>query len=62
MDTPGGSHELDNDNDSQKGATEENRPGPARSSHPGLDDDGLPNDPVAITQDRVGANADETQG
>jgi hypothetical protein len=62
MDTPGRSHELDNDNDSQKGATEENRPGPARSSHPGLDDDGLPNDPVAITQDRVGANADETQG
>ena len=54
MDTPGRSHELDNDNDSQKGATEENRPGPARSSHPGLDDDGLPNDPVAITQDNVG--------
>ena len=29
MDTPDRSHELDNDNDSQKGATEENRPGPA---------------------------------
>ena len=46
------------DQDNQKGATEENRPGPGRSRHPGLDENGLPNDPVAIAQDREGANAD----
>ena len=50
------------DQDSQKGATEKNRPGPERSRHPGLDENGLPNDSVAIGQDREGANADETQG
>jgi len=50
------------DQDSQKGATEEHRPGPGRSRHPGLDEDGLPNDSVAIGQDREGANADESAG
>ncbi len=49
------------DQDSRKGATEENRPGPARSRHPGLDENGLPNDAVAIAQDREGANADKSQ-
>ena len=38
------------DSDMQKGAKEEDRPGPERSSHPGLDENGLPNDPVAIAQ------------
>ena len=50
------------DNDLHKGAKEEDRPGPERSSHPGLDKNGLPNDPVAIAQDKVGANEDESQG
>jgi hypothetical protein len=50
------------DQDSQKGATEENRPGPERSRHPGLDENGLPNDAVAIGQDREGANADASVG
>ena len=50
------------DQDSQKGATEESRPGPGRSRHPGLDENGLPNDSVAIGQDREGANADESAG
>jgi hypothetical protein len=49
------------DQDSRKGATEENRPGPERSRHPGLDENGLPNDSVAIAQDREGANADKSQ-
>jgi len=48
------------DQDNKKGATEENRPGPARSRHPGLDEHGLPNDSVAIAQDREGANATAT--
>ena len=59
MDT---AQQADGDNDMQKGAKEDDRPGPERSSHPGLDKDGMPNDPVAIAQDRVGANADGSQG
>lgn len=50
------------DQDSQKGATEENRPGPVRSRHPGLDEDGLPDDPIAIAQDREGAKTDASTG
>lgn len=51
-----------NDNDIHKGAKEENRPGPERSSHPGLDKNGIPNDPIAIAQDAIGATEDKTQG
>jgi hypothetical protein len=50
------------DNDVHKGATEDERPGPERSSHPGLDMNGLPNDPIAIAQDALGARADQSQG
>jgi hypothetical protein len=50
------------DKDIHKGAKEEDRPGPPRSSHPGLDENGLPNDPIAIAQDALGANADRSQG
>jgi hypothetical protein len=50
------------DNDIRKGATEDDRPDPKPSGHPGLDNNGMPNDPVAIAQDRVGANDDESQG
>jgi hypothetical protein len=50
------------DNDIHKGAVEENRPGPERSNHPGLDKNGLPNNPVAIAQDALGAKEDKSQG
>jgi hypothetical protein len=50
------------DNDIHKGAKEEDRPGPERPAHPGLDENGLPNDPTAIAQDVLGANEDESQG
>jgi hypothetical protein len=53
---------LTADNDVHKGAKEEERPGPERSSHPGLDNDGLPNDPIAIAQDALGATVDHSQG
>ena len=49
------------DNDIHKGAKEEDRPGPERSSHPGLDNNGLPNDPIAIASDAIGANEDKSQ-
>jgi hypothetical protein len=50
------------DNDVHKGAKEDERPGPERSSHPGLDDNGLPNDAIAIAQDALGAKDDGSQG
>ena len=50
------------DQDSQKGAIEEERPGPERADAPGLDENGLPNDPTAIAQDAVGARDDKSQG
>ena len=59
MDNP---TQLAEDNDAHKGAVEEDRPGPERAAHPGLDENGLPNDPTAIAQDEVGANEDKSQG
>ena len=50
------------DNDIHKGATEEDRPGPGRSSHPGLNKNSLPNDPIAIAQDARGAQEDKSRG
>jgi hypothetical protein len=50
------------DNDIHKGAKEDDRPGPERSSHPGLDKGGLPNDPIAIAADALGAKVDKSQG
>jgi hypothetical protein len=53
------------DPDLEKGAVE----GPPSDNHtqgnsnaPGLDENGLPNDDVAIAQDVIGANEDETEG
>jgi hypothetical protein len=54
------------DPDAAKGAIEDTRPGaPAHQGNdnaPGLDECGMPDDPVAITEDVVGANADDSQG
>ncbi len=52
------------DQDLEKGATE----GPPDSdaqgnlNAPGLDEEGLPDDELAIFEDMIGANEDETQG
>jgi hypothetical protein len=53
------------DPDEQKGAvegTQPNDPGEGNPNAPGLDEGGLPNDRVAIDQDVLGANEDESQG
>ena len=50
------------DQDLHKGAKEDDCPPPDGANHPGLDTKGLPNDPVAIAQDRLGANEDKSQG
>jgi hypothetical protein len=49
------------DQDAHKGAMEEGRPQPQPNTS-GLDKNGLPNNATAIAHDRVGANADKTQG
>jgi hypothetical protein len=54
------------DPDQDKGAVEGDRPTDKQQSNrnaPGaLDSEGLPKDRVAIAEDVIGANADQTQG
>jgi len=50
------------DSDVHKGAVEGPPDGYGNPNAPGLDDEGMPNDEVAIAQDVLGANEDETQG
>ena len=53
-----------NDPDIHKGAIEGDRPSDEQnvnSKGKGVDQNGLPNDPVATGQDREGANADKEQ-
>jgi hypothetical protein len=54
------------DSDEHIGAVEGDRPTDypqqGNPNAPGLDDEGLPNDPDAIAQDVIGANIDETEG
>lgn len=53
------------DNDLHKGAVEGDRPNDQQHSNPngdGVNDQGLPDDPVATAEDKIGANEDESQG
>ena len=53
------------DSDEHIGAVEGDRPDSPQqgnSNAPGLDDEGMPDDPTAIAQDVIGANEDETEG
>ncbi len=48
-----------------KGAIEGDRPTDEQQGNPsgdGVDDDGLPDDPIATAQDEIGANEDKSQG
>ena len=49
------------DGDRHKGAIEDDHPCDS-SNAPGLDDNGLPNDEVAIAEDAIGAREDGSQG
>ncbi len=56
---------MRDDNDIHKGAIEGDRPADEQFGNENgnaLDDNGLPNDQVAIAQDKIGANIDNTQG
>jgi hypothetical protein len=54
------------DADEHIGAVEGDRPtdqpNQGNPNAPGVDSEGLPNDPVATSEDRLGANLDETEG
>jgi hypothetical protein len=53
------------DQDLHKGAVEGDRPSDEQFGNPngtGVDDEGLPNDPIATAEDAVGANEDESEG
>ena len=53
------------DPDAHKGVIEGDRPTDVQTGNPhgdGLDDNGLPDDPIAIAEDVLGANEDESQG
>lgn len=59
------SKKQQDDPDVHKGAVEGDRPSDKQQGNPngdGVDANGLPNDPVATAEDKVGANVDETQG
>ena len=63
--TPKPQHSAHDDQDMHKGAVEGDRPEDEQQGNPhgdGVDSNGLPNDPVAVAEDVIGANADETQG
>jgi hypothetical protein len=53
------------DPDVHKGAIEGDTPSDEQQGNPhgdGIDDQGLPDDPIATAEDEIGANVDESQG
>ena len=53
------------DPDTHKGAIEGDRPTDEQTGNPngtGIDEQGMPDDPVATAEDKIGANEDETEG
>ena len=62
--TPMASKQQD-DQDVHKGAVEGDRPTDEQQGNPngdGVDENGLPDDPVATAEDKVGAQDDKSQG
>jgi hypothetical protein len=57
---------ADHHDDEHLGAVEGDKasdtPNQGNPSGPGVDTEGLPNDPIGTAQDRIGANLDETGG
>ena len=59
------SNKQQDDPDIHKGAIEGDRPGDEQVGNPhgdGLNEEGLPADEIAIAEDAIGANEDESQG
>jgi hypothetical protein len=59
-------HRPERDSENHLGAIEGDRPedSPQEGNRnaPALDDEGMPNDPVAICEDAIGANVDKSEG
>jgi hypothetical protein len=56
---------VERDQDARKGAVEGDRPTDEQHFNPhgdGVNEEGLPDDPVATAEDAIGANEDESQG
>ena len=65
MSNPTEHRDLRKDPDRHKGAIEGDRPEDRQQANPhgsGVDASGWPDDPVAVTEDALGANEDESQG
>lgn len=59
------SNKQKNDPAAHKGALEGDRPTDEQQGNPhgdGVNDEGLPDDPIATAEDEIGANEDESQG
>ena len=55
----------EHDPDTHKGAIEGDRPDDEQIGNPhgeGINEEGMPNDPVAVAEDAIGANEDKSQG
>ena len=57
---------VQRDADEHLGVVEGDRPddvpNEGNRNAPALDDEGMPNDPIAICEDAIGANVDESEG
>jgi len=57
---------IEHDAEDHLGAVEgdraDDRQNQGNRNAPGLDEEGMPNDPIAICEDVIGANVDESEG
>jgi hypothetical protein len=56
---------MKKDHDAHKGAIEGDRPNDEQHGNPhgeGVDDNGLPDNPIAVAEDALGADEDDSQG
>jgi hypothetical protein len=60
--TPTPSHHEDEHLGAVEGDKPSDQPNQGNPNGPGVDANGLPNNPVGTAQDRIGANLDETEG
>jgi hypothetical protein len=59
---PDAHHDADEHIGAVEGDRPNDRPNQGNPNGPGVDSQGLPDDPVGTAQDRIGANLDETEG
>jgi hypothetical protein len=55
-------HETDDHMGAVEGDRPTDKPNQGNPHGTGLDSEGMPNDPVAISEDVIGANMDESEG